>query len=553
MFNKFLENTIYLEKILISEFTFGFELEAYFDNDETYNLKSDSEIYDYVKKFFDDRFKDAETIDHVKSDITHDASLETEERWPNLLAFEWKSPAFTFTPKNVILVINILKKVINSSMFYIDETCAFHIHLGFPSYSNEADKELNMLWIILNLALSIEYSHLEDFDTEIFNKIVKFKNIKLFDDIYAPVEPLHFLADELKAKILKDDKIGFYFMLSTMYNSHKNQLLRIHPQGTLEWRGPRGFLHSDDALEDTKDFFMKVLYPYISWITKILDKDFIKIKEDFVVSKKDIYNVIIKEKNLLNRDTTFSKKTKNKDKQKALSMYSWLRPTAMKYENVEFHFDKNNNFVTTKGLFKDGIWKDGIINTGRFFKIVFSGKNIVIYSRGDSEYSLVKIFDSKIENISSCSFAEIASTYIFDGEFDNSKIFDSNIMGETAYFDNCTIENSSIRRGYFENCSIISTTVYLINTFKKTNFRNVRLFKGYLKDCRINDGLIYDIKCDKGHITKSKINEGNYKGVYFIECNITGNPIFDKDCVFVNCNIDDHLSGQISDDQYSSI
>lgn len=50
----------------------------------------------------------------------------------------------------------------------------------------------------------------------------------------------------------------------------KMRLIRNHPQGTLEWRGPRNFLNKPD-IEVIKRFFMK-LYKFAKWISDTLDK-----------------------------------------------------------------------------------------------------------------------------------------------------------------------------------------------------------------------------------------------------------------------------------------
>lgn len=269
------------ENILHGEFTFGFELEAYVDGAEiptdpnssmweevldlSYNNPSeyptmhDVMLYlDYNEELLSElySFDDVEKVAEKKMNklfpqnepwiikpstgVTYDGSL-------GICGFEWPSPTMKFTPEAIHSCITFLKNLKNENI-YVDYKCGFHVHLAYPTIT-----EKDAMWIVCNLAM----------DEEIQKEIIELDQENCY---------FEFVGDYAKTDYLDDIKYAIehnnFKELSQLLDNTKYRLLRIHPQGTLEWRGPRDFIEYDDAI---KPFFVK-LYKFVSWISYVMNK-----------------------------------------------------------------------------------------------------------------------------------------------------------------------------------------------------------------------------------------------------------------------------------------
>lgn len=281
------------ENILHGEFTFGFELEAYVDGAEiptdpnsstweevldlSYNNPSEyptmedvmlnldynnellSELYSFddvekvVGKKMNNLFPQNEPwIIKPSTGVTYDGSL-------GVCGFEWPSPTMKFTPEAIHSCISFLKNLKKEDI-YVDETCGFHVHLAYPNIT-----EQDAIWIVCNLAM----------DTEFQKEIIALETDDYYFDFvgyYANPDYLDYIRYAIND--------GDFAKLSSMLDNTKYRLLRIHPQGTLEWRGPRDFISYDNTI---KPFFTK-LYQFVSWISHVMDKKTIGdyTKENFL-------------------------------------------------------------------------------------------------------------------------------------------------------------------------------------------------------------------------------------------------------------------------------
>ena len=247
------------EKLLTSEFTFGFELEAICnDSSICYNI-------DRIKDYIDDllvKDVDSKQVKKLagKSAIHQDSSVhgdyedsdydDDDEREREELSFEYGSPIFPCTPFWFNKVVKTLRNMINNG-FYTNDSCGFHHHLHFNGMT-----ERDMVWVYCNLAM----------DTETYDK---FGSLQGADDreynLYSRQWASRDAMRDLKASVESDNWEGVLEEL----NTNKWRAFRIHPQGTLEWRGPRDFMNRGNL--DNINRFYKLFNQLISKIRTYMD------------------------------------------------------------------------------------------------------------------------------------------------------------------------------------------------------------------------------------------------------------------------------------------
>ena len=327
---------ILLEKLLASDFTFGFELEAkvdfykfkidknsdewksiveYIENegldldfnypktygefitmlrDELMTSSNDSDAdideiienllpYEMVKEMviysfdFNNYFKEKKYVVAPSKGITYDGSLGPG-------GFEWRSPVLKLTPDCIIECMGFLQDFKKS--FYVDEQCGFHTHIAFNGITSD-----DAMWLTLKLAMD------EDQKNEISELCLftdpaatKYEPISYENYRYAGTRYLEDLADALVRK--EYDKV------SALLTNQKYRALRIHPQGTLEWRAPRGFLNEDMDTDYIKSFFLQ-LHQFVRWMINAMDE---KTIEGSDLDRNNLLEMI---KSYGNRDNLF--------------------------------------------------------------------------------------------------------------------------------------------------------------------------------------------------------------------------------------------------------
>ena len=245
------------EALLSTEFKIGFELEAICDNP---NLRKDAILPSYhsgnttlsgnVKKLFD-MLNDKLGFGIGK--IESDSSIRTYGFGSGAWGFEYGSPIIKFNPGNIDKICKFLKGLRDEKIF-TNDSCGFHTHISFPGIDKES-----VAWVLFSIAndpeLFKEVTVLE-VNTEIVNFFGGYATKNYLEDLKA-------LGDSMKESPLSTNRGTF--------SNEKYQVLRIHPQGTIEWRGPRGFLDSNRTIDYVEGYITK-LYRLVLKIADIVTR-----------------------------------------------------------------------------------------------------------------------------------------------------------------------------------------------------------------------------------------------------------------------------------------
>ena len=277
-----------LETLLRSEFKFGFELEGYvgksvlhnyfmYDDEPNYEENDENFDEDFFDGYSSDNYSGLPEIDEDKLyyDLTNyfktyfgeDIEVKEDGSLDELRgSFEFPTPPMNITPLNIKKCIDFLSSLKTGKFnIYTDNSCGFHTHISFPNMSNE-----DMVWIICNIAL----------DSNIIDDLSHFTSFGQNFDFFGKWAETNFLSEINNA--IKNEQ---WNDLNKLLTNEKYRIIRIHPQGTLEWRGPRNFLNEGN-LDIIKDFFIKLLN-IVTKISNIMDK-----KEINNISKENFFKLI---------------------------------------------------------------------------------------------------------------------------------------------------------------------------------------------------------------------------------------------------------------------
>jgi hypothetical protein len=254
-----------LMETLHSEFKIGFELEALYPGNNMFAEDYFEDIEPILKKYFPQV---------NKFDLKGDGSIKPFEGY---MGFEWASPTFNLTP-SFVKQTSIFFSELNKNKIKINESCGLHVHMSFPKMTNQ-----DMAWVTCHLAL-----HPEIIDS--LSSIDEFS----FESEHANTDSLIQLEQDLKNKNWKS--------VSKLLNHDKYKFLRMHPQGSLEWRAPRGFLVRQDYLL-MKRFFVMV-YSFTRWIMKFQNEKTIN-----GISREEFFNHV---SNSFTKTTTSTRDVVNK-------------------------------------------------------------------------------------------------------------------------------------------------------------------------------------------------------------------------------------------------
>lgn len=262
---KLLCETEMLEETLSTDFKIGFELEGVCTKDRTYN--------DYLPGYHSGREPEGiykELLDQIdgelglgKGKIESDGSLEPDERGGR--TFEYGSPIIPFNPTNISKIYNLLKKLPEFDV-YTNDTCGFHTHISF-----EGINKVNAAWIMCCIAI-------DDKALEEVNSLKAKDRVIPFLSRYAKME----LFDKLREAIINNDYNRINRLLDT---NEKYYVVRVHPAGTLEWRGPRNFMNNNE-IELIHEYIKKV-YKVIMMFSKMIRADSWEGVENTKINKKD--------------------------------------------------------------------------------------------------------------------------------------------------------------------------------------------------------------------------------------------------------------------------
>jgi len=257
------------------------------------------------------------------------------------IAFEYSTNPFNITPKNIDMMIKMLSKL-NQNNIYTNESCGFHVHVSFPYL-----KDTDLFWIICNIAVN----------DDVRNTLLHFKKYDFFD-AYQYAKP-QFL-DDIKT-LIKNKNID---SLKKIYSEEKYRVFRIHPQGTLEWRGPRNFLNAGN-LRDIKDF-IKLLFKFVSLTNNFIDSKVIK-SGDTVLTRKEFDSMfktgsIIK----IKKAKKSNKFTDRTDVAKLVSNnFNWVLDAKTYLADIDV---EGGDLVWKGGTWIDGNWEGGVWERGEWHK-----------------------------------------------------------------------------------------------------------------------------------------------------------------------------------------
>lgn len=236
-----------LDESLSTDFSIGFELEGVCTREgfSSYNLPgyhSHNEPTGVVKELFDDINRE---LGFGEGKIEKDGSLGTDVR--GAWTFEYGSPIIPFNPANINKIYNFLKKL-PSLQVHTNDSCGFHTHISFKGIN-----KINTAWIMCCLAI----------DEKIQEELRGLKSVNgliSFASQWSKSDLFDYIKDNLKEE-------NYERISDLLDSSDKYNLVRVHPAGTMEWRGPRNFLNNAD-IDDIHEYIKKV-YRVIMAISKI--------------------------------------------------------------------------------------------------------------------------------------------------------------------------------------------------------------------------------------------------------------------------------------------
>lgn len=443
-------------------------------------------------------------------------------------AYEFKSPAMSITPKNISRTIQFLKNGIKEGYINTNETCGFHIHIGFPEVKN-SDKDI--FWALSVLSL----------DEEKFNDVIYFGDKQLFGE-YAGIGQIKNLGNRLKelgevitnakgimfgqkereefnmgafnldvkenmykgykedfyteAKYKPDNSVELgivkdYFIknISYFYNDKKYNIFRQHPQGTLEWRGARGFMDSKE-INKINDFLINKFYKLVKYFNEALNKKELYLGSGQVISKEVFYELLDKSQSPSKSGTSdkrFNKKQDRKDLASVFSKNTWLNKVDLRDCNL---------------YMSEGILNIRGINYSNYAFVDFKFQEIPDDVKIFAEYVIINNCNVKNIKAEDCNFSV---TRILNGSFKNcnfQKYISPNF--EQDIFNN---PNNLIYGGKFSDCDFINSVVY-DGRFLICSFLNSKILDGFFKENEFSGKNTY---LKNGRFINSKLNTGAKK------------------------------------------
>ena len=274
------------ETLLTRDFTFGFELEGIVDNnsslfdewrsdnaenyyheDEGYEIDdyemNDMAIKDYLDGYLYGQFNNHKRNNNINNDssVHNDSSVQRNDEDYDGYEFEYSSPVLQAVPENFARVVHMLRCMRDDGI-YTNSSCGFHHHIRFSGMT-----PADLVWIYCNLAT----------DAEAYELFSTFKSYEFSDEHYASFRDIDNLGEAL---VQKDFVRAFDYI-----NNEKYRAFRLHPQGTLEWRGPRNFLNKKN-IDEIVDFY-KLFNLLIKRIKMYMDS---KTLKDTTITRKELFD-----------------------------------------------------------------------------------------------------------------------------------------------------------------------------------------------------------------------------------------------------------------------
>lgn len=290
-----MEENILLERLLTNKFTFGFELEGFCRDEKLQKFQEELDTtFGKGGNFHDDcsleltgvtsdnqgnaigdndaivRYTNGEYFigdsalqeewydsDYNRSEQEDLESFLNEQNMNPIYttSFEYSSPVLDFTPANIKKIWEFMERNLGANKtFFTNASCGFHHHISFEGITGE-----DAAWILSQIAMDDKaidlLDHLED------EKNSYGINKYIFSSDYSRDGYLVELRNAIKE--FDFEKIVSYL------NTDKFSLLNNHRNKTLEWRGPREFMDTND-INLVKKFYQQ-LWKVIRLFSQKLD------------------------------------------------------------------------------------------------------------------------------------------------------------------------------------------------------------------------------------------------------------------------------------------
>lgn len=330
---------------------------------------------------------------------TDDSILVDGEEGNDEQGYEFISSPMLLNPKNITAskqtVISMLK-----NGFRTNGSCGFHIH-----YSFETMDFSDMCWFLLGLAT----------DENSKSYFSMFNDIEFFNDRYADTS----FFDNILAVVQSGENRA----LAHVFNADKFRILRMHPQGTIEWRGPRDFMNSGD-MSLISDFFLR-LYKCADIIHKLSTKESISLDGKTITKREFVSNL---NNSSASATGSFMKKGNSLDKSITIDYYTdisrhvpWLNELRFKNLNISY---ENSMLIIHSGEIVGGTVRECLLNGIEVSNSYIIGANAV-----NTMVTSCKV--SKIQ-AQGCGFEKsiIEDSQLVECEFERSSIKNSTVDGQ---------------------------------------------------------------------------------------------------------------------------
>lgn len=369
----------------------------------------------------------------IEFKATSDSSIKIDDEYAdkNYVGEEYVSEPLTLNPKTIV---NVKKSIIELSKHGVrtNSSCGFHVHY---SYSNMTFADI--CWLLTNLSIDPDSAKL----------FSEFEGIDFFSSEYADVSFLEDIRDHLEMGMSPN----------IVFSTEKYRVIRIHPQGTLEWRGPRDFMNNAD-LSLIDNFFIR-LYKNADIINKLVSKKEVKIG-DKVFNKNEFYKDLnsntssiktsIKANNPNRKDTRFSPLQDPSTLNDIFKFKPELGKCRM--SNISAKIE-NNRLLITGGKFS------GVISGVNFSQTVIESSNLKDCEATGRSITKSKLDGCKLISINTlmCEFEKCKMNNVSSSrsEIDQCNIYKGSYLG-------CTIKNTKLMDDVFvdsesttENCQTV--------------------------------------------------------------------------------------------------
>ncbi len=382
--------SILSEKYLRSEALFAFELEACMRVPRTaVDIEDDHQRAAETQRAFDKLIPQFRSTwgryvkDGKDADFKDDESIEPDE--PEDLTFEYASPAVPMTPAN-LTKLNRFLQGLKTVEVYTNDTCGFHVHASFPRMTEE-----DMAWVTVNLSVDGEGQKLArgitpDMTDKSDTSYLELLQGKYEDRSYAGTKYLRYIRDALVRYIdaKQANNVGTMDheldVIAGQLDATKRRVLRMHPQGTLEWRGPRNFIDDKESISA----FLTDLVKFVDWMrtaqerktinagAKVVDGRPVAITVDRATLFDDMRKATTQPGHKLNLDivrkggtlSMFTNETPKETAVAALRAYPWLRELRIQKDSpgdgiYAYQTGGELRFMTRSAI--SGEWRDGVM------------------------------------------------------------------------------------------------------------------------------------------------------------------------------------------------